>query len=74
MGFGGISIWQLLIVLLIVFLIAVLTTSVIGIGLMIKAGGVSVEKGSTLVIDLAGPLPEQPLAEQIFSVFLDSKL
>ena len=57
---------RLLIVLLALFLFAVLVTSVVGIGLMLKAGGVSVEKGSTLVIDVSGPLPEQALPEQPF--------
>jgi protease-4 len=57
---------RLLIVLLVLFLVAVLVTSVVGIGLMVKAGGVSVEKGSTLVVKLSGPLPEQPLPDQPF--------
>lgn len=55
---------RLLVVLLVFFLVAVLVTSVVGIGLMLKGGGVSVEKGSTLVVDIAGPLPEQPLPDQ----------
>jgi protease-4 len=58
---------RLLVVLLVLFLVAVLVTSVVGIALMLNGGGVSVEKGSTLVVDLSGPLPEQPLPEQPFA-------
>ncbi len=65
---------RLLIVLLVLFLAAVLVTSVVGIGLMLKAGGVSVEKGSTLVVDISGPLPEQPLPDQPFAALGPSHL
>ncbi len=65
---------RLLIVLLVLFLAAVLVTSVVGIGLMLKAGGVGVEKGSTLVVDISGPLPEQPLPDQPFAALGPSYL
>ena len=65
---------RLLIVLLVLFLAAVLVTSVVGIGLMLKAGGVSVDKGSTLVVDISGPLPEQPLPDQPFAALGPSYL
>ncbi len=45
-----------------------LVTSVVGIGLIIKAGGASVKEGSTLVLKLRGPLPEQTLPEQPFAM------
>ena len=52
-----------LVVVLVLFLVAVLVGSVIAIFSMIGGSGPSVAEGSVLVVDIGGPLPEQPMAE-----------
>ncbi|MBJ94200.1 MAG: signal peptide peptidase SppA [Rickettsiales bacterium] len=54
---------RLLVLLIVLFLVAVVATAAIGVNLMVKAASGDVEEGSTLVLDLAGPFPEQPAPE-----------
>ena len=53
-----------LVVVLVLFLIMVLVGSVIAIFSMLDGSGPSLAEGSVLVVDIGGPLPEQPMAEQ----------
>ncbi len=56
-----------LVVVLVLFLIVVLVGSVIGIFSMLDGSGPSVAEGSVLVMNIGGPLPEQPMPEQPIS-------
>ena len=56
-----------LVVVLVLFLVTVLVGSVIAIVSMLDGSGPSLAEGSVLVVDIGGPLPEQPMAEQPIS-------
>jgi protease IV len=53
-----------LVLVLVLFLLVVLVGSVVAIFSMLGGSGPSVTEGSVLVVDIGGPLPEQPMAEQ----------
>ena len=58
-----------LVVVLVLFLVTVLVGSVIAIFSMLRGGGGSVEDGSTLVLQIGGSLPEQPMPDDGLAAF-----
>ncbi len=58
-----------LVLVLVLFLVAVLVGSVVAIVTMLRGGGGSVEDGSTLVLQIGGSLPEQPMPDDGLAVF-----
>ena len=54
---------RVLVGVLVLFLIVVLVGSVVAIFSMLRGGGGSVEDGSTLVLNIGGALPEQPMPD-----------
>jgi len=55
---------RVLVLVLVLFLFTVLIGSVVAIFTMVGGGGPSVSEGSVLVMDIGGPLPEQPMPDQ----------